>query len=391
MNKNAMKKRLSGPVAAMVFFLLFVGQAMASASWPHEKSDLKPDPNVVWGKLENGFRYVLMKNKEPKDRVSMHLNVQAGSLNEREDERGVAHFLEHMLFNGSENFEPGELVKYFQSIGMQFGPDANARTGLDETVYDIILPNGDMKSIEDGLLVLKDYAQGALILEEQVDSERKIILAEKRSRDSASYRTFEETFEFEFPESLISKRLPIGDEEVIASADRKLLKGFYDAWYRPEKMMIVMVGNFEPAVAESLIKEKFSDMVARAPARPEPDLGKLRHFGIKPFYHYEEDSGDASVSVEVLEMTGRRPDSASLKETILKKDIADAIVQNRLDRILRKPDVPFTGASIRSGLIFNEILTAEISARSSEENWEKSLAAIEQELRRAIQIGRAHV
>ncbi len=388
MNKETgLKKRVFGYAVALVLFLLFASQATASVSWPHENSDLEADPNVVWGKLENGFRYVLMKNKEPKDRVSMHLNVQAGSLNEREDERGVAHFLEHMLFQGSENFEPGELVKYFQSIGMQFGPDANAHTGLDETVYDIILPNGDKKSIEDGLLVLRDYARGALLLEEQIDSERKIVLAEKRNRDSASYRTFEATFDFEFPESIISKRLPIGKEEVVANADRELLKGFYDAWYRPEKMMIVMVGNFDPAVAEGLISEKFGEVAARASVRQEPDLGKVRHYGIKPFHHFEEDLGDASVAVEVLEMTEEQPDSATLKEFLLKKDIADAIVQNRLDSMLRKPDVPFTSASIGSGLMFNKIFTAEISAKSSEENWEKSLAAIEQELRRAIQYG----
>ncbi len=385
--KTGLKRNAISSVVALVLFLLYASQAMATARWPHEKSDLKADPNVVWGKLENGFRYALMKNKEPEDRVSMHLNVQAGSLNEKENERGVAHFLEHMLFQGSENFEPGELVKYFQGIGMQFGPDANAHTGLDETVYDVILPKGDENSIKEGLTVLKDYAQGALLLEEQIDRERKIVLAEKRSRDSASYRTFEAIFDFEFPESIISKRLPIGEKEVIENADRQLLKGFYDAWYRPEKMMIVMVGNFDPEVAEALIAEKFGDMAARAPARQEPDLGNVRHYGIKPFHHFEEDLGDASVAVEVLEIRKEQPDSAAYRVYLLKKNLSDAVVQNRLDAILRKPDAPFTAASIGTGLIFNRIFTAEISAKSSEENWEKSLAAIEQELRRAIQFG----
>ncbi|MBW1864322.1 MAG: insulinase family protein, partial [Deltaproteobacteria bacterium] len=114
--------------------------------WPHEKSDLPLDSKMVFGRLDNGFRYVLMQNQNPKDRVSMHLNIQAGSANETDSQQGLAHFLEHMLFNGSEHFKPGELVKYFQSIGMQFGADANAHTGFFETVYDIFLPDGHEES-----------------------------------------------------------------------------------------------------------------------------------------------------------------------------------------------------------------------------------------------------
>ena len=132
--------------------------------WPHEKSDLKPDPALVFGRLENGFRYVLMKSQRPRGRVSMHLDVQSGSIEENDKQRGLAHFLEHMVFNGSEHFKPGEMVKYFQSIGMEFGPDANAHTGFYETVYDIFLPENSKKSIEDGFLVIRDYARGALLL-----------------------------------------------------------------------------------------------------------------------------------------------------------------------------------------------------------------------------------
>ena len=111
--------------------------------WPHENNDLSPDPAIVFGRLANGFRYVLKENKRPEDRVSVHLYIRAGSLNETEAQQGLAHFLEHMLFNGSTHFPPGDLVRYFQGIGMQFGNDANAHTGFDETVYDIILPTGD--------------------------------------------------------------------------------------------------------------------------------------------------------------------------------------------------------------------------------------------------------
>ena len=226
--------------------------------WPHEESDLLPDPGLVYGRFPNGFRYVLLKNAEPKDRVDIHLDVLAGSLNETDQEQGLAHFLEHLLFCGSTHFQPGELVKYFQSIGMKFGADANAHTGFNETVYDILLPDGKKESLEKGLVVIKDYAEGAFLLEDEIKREMGVILAEKRTRDSTSYRTYVETLKFELPESMISRRLPIGKEEIIKNAHRGLLKGFYDAWYRPEKLILVMVGDFNPEVAAELVKEKFS-------------------------------------------------------------------------------------------------------------------------------------
>ncbi|HHC24072.1 MAG TPA: insulinase family protein, partial [Desulfobacterales bacterium] len=229
-----------------------------STLWPHEKSDLLPDPDLIFGKLPNGIRYVLMENHEPKDRVSLHLNVQAGSLNESDDQQGLAHFLEHMLFNGSEHFPPGELVKYFQSIGMAFGNDANAHTGFAETVYDVLLPTGSKENIEKGLLVMKDYARGALLLKSEIDRERGIILAEKRTRNSVGYRTYISSMEFVFSGSKITLRLPIGTEEVIKKADRRLLKDYYDAWYRPENMILIMAGDFDAGLAESLIKSAFS-------------------------------------------------------------------------------------------------------------------------------------
>jgi zinc protease len=214
-----------------------------------------------------------------------------------------------MLFNGSTNFKPGELVKYFQSIGMQFGADANAHTGFNETVYDILLPQGDRKNLKKGLTVIKDYAEGALLLPSEIDSERRVVLAEKRTRDSAEYRTYIATLNFEFPHAKISKRLPIGKEEILKKADHKRLKEFYDSWYRPEKMILVMVGDFDTQAAISLIKENFSSLSSRAPPVREPDVGKINHFGIKPFYHLEKEAGNTTTSIEVVEKVSKEPDS----------------------------------------------------------------------------------
>ena len=355
--------------------------------WPHEKTELLPDPSLVFGRLPNGFRYLLMENRKPKDRVSMHLNVQVGSMHESDQQQGLAHFLEHMLFCGSSHFKPGELVKYFQSIGMKFGPDANAHTGYYETVYDILLPEGDRQSLEKGLTVLKDFAEGAIFPESEIDRERRVVLAEKRTRDSASYRRFVSSMRFEFPEAKISKRFPIGLENFIKNADRKMFKNFYDTWYRPEKMILVMAGDFDAGSAAVLIDEKFSALSAKASPLPEPELGRINHKGIKPFYHFEKETGNTTVSIEVIRKIVQQPDSFDFQKRLLIKDIADQIVQCRLDVLVSKPDTPFTSASISSGIFKNQIESAEITAESSAENWGKSLALLEQTLRRALKYG----
>ena len=355
--------------------------------WPHEKNDLVPDPAFVFGKLPNGFRYVLMENQKPKDRVSMHLNVQAGSMHETDKQQGLAHFLEHMLFNGSTNFKPGELVKYFQSIGMEFGPDANAHTGFNNTVYDLLLPEGNRESLEKGFVVLKDYAEGALLLQSETFRERRIVLAEKRTRDSASYRTFVSTLNFELPEARVSKRLPIGKEEVLKNANSMQLKELYNKWYRPEKLILVMVGDFDSKLAASLIDEKFSSLSPRAPPGLEPDFGEINHEGVKPFYHYEKESGNTTVGIEVVKKVFRQPDSFAFQSDLKKENVANRIVQNRLDVMVSKADTPFTSASISSGIFSHQMKYASIDAESSPENWKKSLSLIEQTLRKAIKYG----
>ena len=355
--------------------------------WPHEKSDLLPDPALLFGRLDNGFRYVLMNNHEPKDRVSMHLNIQTGSMNESDQQQGLAHFLEHMLYCGSKHFKPGELVKYFQSIGIQFGPDANAHTGFNETVYDILLPLGNKESLEKGLLVMRDFADGALLLQSEIDRERRVVLAEKRTRDSASYRTYVSSLRFEFPEARISKRLPIGTEDVLKNAQRNLLKDFYDTWYRPENMILIMVGDFDVNPARLLIEERFSSLSTRAPPNPHYDIGKIKHKGIKSFYHFEKEIGNTTVSIEVIRKAMQGPDSLAFQTSQLKKDIADRIVRNRLDKTVRNPDTPFTSSSISSGIYLKQIEYANITAESRANNWGKTLAILEQTLRSTIEYG----
>ena len=355
--------------------------------WSYNKQRLHPDPALVFKKLPNGFAYILLRNQHPKNRVSMHLYVQAGSLYESDSQQGLAHFLEHMLFNGSTHFKPAELVKFFQSIGMQFGPDANAHTGFNETVYDILLPEGNKENLIKGLVVMEDFAEGALLLPSEIERERGVILAEKRTRDSASYRTYVKTLKFEFPGTRISRRLPIGREEILKKADQKQFKAFYDTWYRPDKMILVLVGDFDPELAGMLIEDKFSTITSRAPPGTIPDIGDINHKGIKSFYHYEKESGNTTVSIEVLEKILFMPDSYDVRKKELIEDIANRMVKYRLDTLIQKPGTPFTSASISSGIFLRQVKYADITADCNPENWEKALSLVEQTLRQALIFG----
>lgn len=358
-----------------------------STDWPFSRSDLQPDPALRHGVLGNGFRYVLKENREPKDRVAVYLDIQAGSLNENEEQRGYAHFLEHMLFNGSTHFKPGELVEYFQSIGMSFGGDTNARTSFDETVYNIILPGGDRGQIEKGLLVMADYARGALLLESEIERERGVILSEKRARDSAEYRTYVAGSGFALQGTLMPERMPIGVDETLKKADQRLLKGYYDAWYRPENMILVVVGDFRMDEMEPLMERYFAGLTAGAPPPPCPDFGTLRRRGIEVFYHHEEELGSTEVSIESLWNEKPQHDSLTLQVEELKEYVAALILRHRLQRLQEKPDIPFTGSEYNSGDMFDRIGYASISAQARPGQWQQALRLLEHNLRQALTYG----
>jgi zinc protease len=380
----------------LLFALLFHASAVCgeviekscfSTKWPHEKSDLKPDPHLRFGRLDNGFRYVIMENKEPRDRVGMYLDIRAGSLNETENQRGIAHFLEHMVFNGSTHFKPGELVDYFQSLGMSFGGDTNARTGYDETVYNIILPNGSKKEIEKGLLVISDYARGALLLPEEIDRERGVILSEKRTRDSASYRSRVAASAFTLKGTRVPERLPIGVIETLQKADRAVLQDFYDAWYRPEGMILVMVGDFDQTVVEPLIKERFAGLAGSGPQPDCPEFGRLEHAGFEAFYHYEPEMGSTKVVLETLWDEQKKDDSYMLQVGNLKKELATAMLVHRLEKLAEDPETPFTESGYAVGEILGKVGYGAISASTDPGRWQEALTVIEKTLRQALQYG----
>ncbi|MCP4748353.1 MAG: insulinase family protein [Desulfobacteraceae bacterium] len=358
-----------------------------SKAWTHEQSDLEHDSSWLYGRFSNGVRYVLKENKTPKDRVSMHLLVNAGSLCETDDEKGMAHFLEHMMFNGSKNFEPGEMVKFFQRIGMQFGPDANAHTGFNRTVYDVILPKGDAKSISEGLMVLRDYAQGALLQADELEKERRVVLSEKRSRDSARFRILKSTLGFEMPDTLAADRLPIGEEEILHKIDNVKMRRFYDFWYRPERFIIIIVGDFKTREVLPIMKEEFAGIAPRAKARELSDFGDINHNGLKTFYHFESEAGSTKVTIETIENVVEPLHTADRQKELLKISLAERIINHRLHRYIQQSESVLTSGRSNSGFFLRQVKYTEISGRCKPDKWKESLGVLEQTLRQALEYG----
>ena len=352
--------------------------------WPSQLSKLVPDPSLVRGTLENGFRYILKQNKEPENRVAIYLYIQAGSLDERDDQRGFAHFLEHMLFNGSKNFPPGSLVDYFQSLGMNFGGDTNARTNHTGTIYNIILPSGSEKDLKSGLLVMADYARGALLLDSQIDRERGVILSEKRARDSAGYRTTVAGNNFAFRGTRYPVRMPIGVEKDLLGADHEKLKSFYDAWYRPENMILVVVGDTNPSIIKTLVEKQFAELRGVGPKPQCPDFGKLSHHGIETFYHYEPELGQTNVAIQSLWDLPMKNDSLELEKKELLRAVGSMIMNYRLERLQEETKVPFAYAGYSAGDIVNQIGYASLSAKVDAKHWKETLEILDRSLRQAL-------
>ncbi len=241
-----------------VFLILTLLVPLASAraaSLDDEK--LPTDPALVTGRLPNGLRYIVRPHQNPQGRVSIWLHVASGSLNETDSTRGLAHYLEHMAFNGSTNFPPGSVVPFFQSLGLAFGRDQNAFTSFDQTTYQLALPGGGRDVVEKGMLFMSDVAMRLSLAPAAIDSERQVILEEKRARSSAQQRVQDQVYAQLAPESTVGRRLPIGTEPTIKSVAPADFHDYYTRWYVPSNMTVIVVGDTDPAMVVDVITKQF--------------------------------------------------------------------------------------------------------------------------------------
>ena len=213
---------------------------------------------MVRGTLSNGLVYYVRHNEEPRNRAQLSLVLKAGSILEEEDQRGLAHFVEHMAFNGTERFEKQEIVDYLESIGSTFGADLNAQTSFDYTLYWLEIPTDDPEILETALQILSDWAYAVTLAPEEVELERGVIMEEWRGSQGFSSRFQDNWFPLIFGSSLYTDRSPIGLPEVIETAPVERLRDFYERWYRPDLMAVVVVGDFDTDLIEAKVKQHFA-------------------------------------------------------------------------------------------------------------------------------------
>jgi len=249
------------------FILLLISCARLSAQ-VNLSQTLPVDPNVRIGKLSNGLTYYIRKNVKPENKVELRLAVNAGSILEDNDQQGLAHFTEHMAFNGSKHFQKNELVSFLQSVGVKFGADLNAYTGFDETVYILPIPLTDTGNLRKGLLVLQDWASGLTFDKTEIDAERGVVLEESRLGKGADDRMFRKIYPIQYAGSKYAERLPIGKDSILKHANYDVVKRFYRQYYRPDLQAVIIVGDIDVAATEKLVKEYFGAL--KNPVNPRP-------------------------------------------------------------------------------------------------------------------------
>lgn len=356
--------------------------------WPQAVSDIAPDSGARFGTLKNGMRYIIYPNPEPPKRVSLRLHIASGSLMEADDQRGLAHFLEHMVFNGSKNHTADDLIPKMQRLGISFGAHANAYTSFDETVYMLDLPDLSAETIKLGFTVMRDFGDGALLAKEEIDKERGVILSEKISRDSVATRLMEQQFTQILPDSLVSRRFPIGTEEVIKSAPRERFTDLYSRFYTPERMTFIVVGDIDPEEMRGRIENAFGSMSNPATPGADPELGQIRApEGIAAAVFADKEVSSTDVSLTMVRPYPIRPDTAAVRADRITLDIAHSILSRRFDRLSKIEGSAIASGSASDSELFNHLEIGSVDVTAADDRWQEAVPILEQEFRRALDHG----
>src|SRR5690554_3350605 len=373
-------------------FLTLLLLVTSMVTLAQQNPTLPVDPNVRTGKLENGLTYYVRHNGHPENRADFYIAQKVGSMQEEDNQAGLAHFLEHMAFNGTENFRGKSMLNYLQDNGIKFGTNINAYTSFDETVYYLNnIPTTNENLMDSALLVLHDWSAAIALEEEELENERGVIREEWRTRGGAQQRLWDQLLPEMFPESKYAKRMPIGSIDVINNFKPEEIRAYYHKWYRPDLQGIIVVGDVDLDEMEKKIVELFSPItldeeVAERVYYPGPD-------NKEPIFALATDTEACSTSIMMFYKHDPMPDELKntqagyLTQYIL--NAASAMMNQRFDEILQKPDAPFTSAYAYDGDYFvaktKDAWT--VVAGSAEDKIEDALAAMVRESERAKQYG----
>lgn len=338
-------------IAILTLCLCLTGWLAQPAQAQDKRNEKLPvDPSVTVGKLENGLTYYIRKNDRPEKKVELRLVVNAGSLQEDDDQLGLAHFTEHMAFNGSKNFKKNDIVSFLQSIGVEFGADLNAYTGFDETVYILPIPTEKKENVEKAFQILEDWASSITFQDSELDKERGVVLEEERLGKGADDRMFRVTYPKMFEGSRYANRLPIGKPEIIKKFKPETIKRFYRDWYRPDLMAVIAVGDVDVAETEKMIRTHFNSL--KNPSKPRP-----RTLSDVPPRKKSEglvvtDKEATNHVLEIYYSYSQAQDIVTLGDyrTFLIEQLFTSMLRQRMQELTQKSDPPFVfgGSSIGS-------------------------------------------
>lgn len=369
------------------------GRRSVARPWAHEYTDIPVHPAIRYGSLPTGLRFAYVHRPEPRNRIYLRLHLCIGSLAERDDERGMAHLIEHLCFVNSRDFPGNTLNKWFDRNGLAFGADSNAVTGFLQTTYMLDLPKNDRRLFEEALTVMRNFADGMVVTDESFNSERRIIDAEERESDAVSLRVLKDSLARQFPDSLMHRRFPIGDTATRAKFTKELVTAFYKKWYRPQFMTIVAGGDLAGIDVERAIHRAFDSF--EAPPGPEPRIPSLAQPRRATNSVWIADRELATTEVgfgRVLQWKHSVPTVASARKKLAIR-FARHIINTRLSELARRKGSPVLQASVAD----NQELWAQlglpveggeaVGASCKNGQWRQAFAACEQEVRRAVEFG----
>ena len=373
--------------AALALTLALSAPVAAQQEWGTEATDVVQDPAVTYGVLENGMRYAIRQNDTPDGAASFRMHFDFGSLGEADDERGLAHFIEHMAFNGSTNVPEGEMIPLLERLGLAFGPDTNAYTSFDETVYMLDVPNANEEGLETALFLMRETASELTFAPEAVDREREILVSERRLRDTAGLRNFRDLFDFRIPGTRYTERFPIGLDAVLREAPAERLKALYSRFYRPENATFVAVGDFDVAEMEAAIRERFASWQGSGEAGAIPAPGTVDFNRETAFDTFVDPTINESVAIYQLRPYTDPSDTVAERTRSQLRGLAEAMFDRRITRIANQEGSPILGGGF--GVSDDEGVAdySVISISTRDGAWDEGLMIAEQELRRALQYG----
>lgn len=357
----------------------------AAESWPQAVSGLEADPAITWSIQPGGLRVAVMPNRQPPGRVALRLLVPSGSLDEDDHQRGWAHLLEHMAFQGSRNFPGTSLVERMQAIGLSFGHHTNAHTAYDETVFKLDLPDAQPATLALGMEALADWACGLVIPADRLERETGVVLAEMRDRDKPGRRRWYAIAEAAYAGSAIPLRHPIGVETDLRQVDPDRLRAWYANRYRPERMVLAVVGDVEPSVALAAVGQAFaSASAAGAAARERP--AQVPAEGLAVAVRRDAEAEDTLVLLCRLRAEAPRDDSAALRREELEQALGEAVLDRRLERLAASATSPILAGGAGSYRWLG-IFHAQLQARVRHGRSEEAAALLERERRRLLAFG----